>query len=189
MGLTSTNRVAAPMGSSMQLLEAPVKTICLDIACGSAKANGWVGIDIAPIQGVDIVHDLLAFPWPIPDNSVREARCFHFVEHIPALCWCCRNQQDPLFAFMDELYRIMVPSGTVLIESPHSSSIRAWQDPTHRRGINEDTFAYADKSWREEKDVAHYDIHCNFSRVYNFITDDHGQIKDVRILLTKVPEK
>lgn len=174
------------MELSMQLLEAPAKTIRLDIACGSEKANGWTGIDISPLSGVDIVHDLLDYPWPIADASVIEARCFHFVEHIPALCYCCRNQQDPLFAFMDELDRIMIKDGTVLIESPHSSNIRAWQDPTHRRGINEDTFAYTNKTWREEHGVAHYDIHCNFSRVYNFITDDHGQIQDVRILLTKI---
>jgi hypothetical protein len=53
----------------------------LDIACGQAKKEGFIGVDIARLPGVDIVHDLEQFPWPFDDNSIEEARCSHYVEH------------------------------------------------------------------------------------------------------------
>lgn len=157
----------------------------LDIACGSHKKDGWVGIDSAAIPGVDIVHDLLSFPWPIPDNSVTEARMLHYLEHIPMLCMCCRDRQDPLLQTFDELYRILAPGGTVLIECPHALSVRSWQDPTHRRAISENTFSYANAQWRAEHGVEHYDVHCDFALTYGFVTDGHGAVQDIQAQLTK----
>lgn len=159
----------------------------LDIACGSHKQPGWAGIDVADLPGVDIVHDLLSFPWPIPDESVSEARMLHYLEHIPMLCMCCRDQKDPLLATFDELYRILAPGATVFIECPHALSVRSWQDPTHRRAISENTFSYANAKWREEHGVEHYDVSCNFSLSYGFVTDGHGAVQDIQAQLTKLP--
>lgn len=158
----------------------------LDIACGESKAEGWVGMDVAPLPGVDIVHDLLTFPWPVPDASVSEARVLHYLEHIPQRCMCCRDQPDPLLRTFDELYRILVPGGTVFIECPHASSIRAWQDPTHTRAISENTLVYANKAWREGMRIGHYDVSCDFSATWSFVLDEHGAVKDIQALLTKI---
>ena len=57
----------------------------LDLACGGAKKEGFTGVDIADIEGVDIVHDLNIYPWPFEDGSVEEINCSHYVEHIPHL--------------------------------------------------------------------------------------------------------
>jgi predicted SAM-dependent methyltransferase len=70
----------------------------LDVACGQNKTPDFFGVDIAAEPGVDLVHDLENFPWPIPDNSVDEIVCNHYIEHT-----------KDLIKFMNEIYRIMKP--------------------------------------------------------------------------------
>lgn len=109
-------------------------TLRLDLACGEIKKEGFVGVDIAPLPGVDIVHDLAKFPWPFQDQSVDEVIVSHYVEHAP-----------DLIAFMNELYRITKPGAKVCITGPYYSSIRCWQDPTHVQALSEETFSYFNK--------------------------------------------
>src|SRR3990167_451721 len=56
--------------------------IKLDIGCGENKNVGFVGMDIRPGVGVDIVQNLEKFPWPLPDECVSIAVASHVVEHI-----------------------------------------------------------------------------------------------------------
>lgn len=159
--------------------------ISLDVACGSTCPAGWVGIDSVSLPGVDIVHDLLIFPWPIATESVAQIRCYHYLEHIPLICAHTRNQSDLLLQTFDELYRVLIPGGTVFVECPHASSLRASQDPTHCRFISENTFAYTNQQWRIEHGVAHYPIRCDFDATWKFISDEHGAIQDIQVQMTK----
>jgi predicted SAM-dependent methyltransferase len=143
----------------------------LNIAGGQQRMDGWTNIDIAKIPETDIVHDLNVMPWPLKDNSVEEALCSHYVEHIPTLCACCSGKQNPFFAFLDELYRIMIPGGKVTVISPYWSSIRCWQDPTHTRGISEYTFLYANAKWRMDNKLNHYPVHADFDFTYVYSMD------------------
>ena len=140
----------------------------LDIACGQQLQPGWTGMDIADIilpLGVKanyINHNVLEFPWPIESNSIYEARCSHFVEHIPHQLEGSNMMRNGLVLFMEELYRVMMPQGIVTIMAPYYSSQRAWQDPTHIRGITENTFRYFDKKWLESLGMGHYNIKADF---------------------------
>jgi len=111
--------------------------IRLDIACGHNKRPGWLGIDVRDLPGVDIVHNLEVYPWPLPDGCVLAAICSHYVEHI-----------DParfgFVKFMDEVWRVMRPGGQLLIATPHAWSVGYGQDPTHCNPVNENTFDYFD---------------------------------------------
>lgn len=129
----------------------------LDIACGSIKQEGWTGIDIAPLEGVDIVHDLFITPWPLEDNSVDEARCAHFIEHIP-----------DLISFMNELHRVMKPGATCQMWAPYYTSRRAWQDPTHVRAISEHSFLYYNQEWLTNNNLTHYGITADFDFSYAY---------------------
>lgn len=111
--------------------------IRLDIGCGGNKQSGWVGIDIREMPGVDFVHDLEVFPWPLEDESVLVATCSHVVEHI-------NPHKFGFVKFMDELWRVMKPGGEVAISCPHANSHGFGQDPTHCNMINETTWAYFD---------------------------------------------
>ncbi len=111
--------------------------IRLDIGCGEHKNDGFVGLDIRPLPGVDIVQDVEKYPWPLPDESVLTAVCSHVVEHI-------NPHKFGFVNFMDEVWRIMKPGGEFAISCPHGSSQGFLQDPTHCNSINESTWAYFD---------------------------------------------
>lgn len=163
----------------------------LDIACGQNKAPGFFGIDIAKTEGVDMVYDLEKFPWPIPDNSVDAAVSSHYVEHT-----------KDIISFMNEVYRILKPGGTILLRAPYYNSSRAWQDPTHTRVISEATFLYYNQEWMKANKLDHYGIKADFdfSFGYDFMPDwamrseeakafalRHytNVVADIQVLLTK----
>lgn len=76
---------------------------------------------------------------------------------------------DGLFKFMEEVYRILVPNGKIRIIAPYYTSMRAVQDPTHTRAINEVTFMYFNKDWRTLNKLEHYtSTTCDFDFVYGY---------------------
>lgn len=174
------------LSKSNGVVSARTPLIRLDVGSDSDKPHGWVRIDRDAAPGVDIVHDLFSFPWPIPDQSAYEIRAFRHLEHIPMLCLCCRDQVDPLLATFDEFYRLLIPGGTVMIGSPHGSNLsRAWRDPTNRRSITEETFLYANRETREKLGASHYPVQCNFDYTYDFGLNEHGERQDLRVTLVK----
>lgn len=128
------------------------KKIRLDLACGSHKRKGFTGVDVTK-QGTkaDLEHDLETYPWPFRDNTVEEVFCSHFIEHV-----------SDLVAFINELWRVLKPGGRVQFVAPYYTSVRAFQDPTHKRFISEQLFLYFDKNWRELNGLEHYPICCDF---------------------------
>lgn len=146
------------------------KTTKLDIGCGAAKQPDFIGMDYRQLPGVDIVHDVELFPWPLPDNSINIAMASHLVEHLNPMHPDARIAPliqlliskkvltaaevkkhigeitpGPLFMrFMDEVWRILKPNGQFMMAFPYAGSSGFWQDPTHINGINEATWAYFD---------------------------------------------
>lgn len=74
--------------------------IQLDVGCSDHKQEGWVGMDKRKVNGVDIVHDLERFPYPLPDNCCTQILCSHVMEHLNPQC---------AVTVMDEFWRIMKP--------------------------------------------------------------------------------
>jgi SAM-dependent methyltransferase len=111
----------------------------VDIGCGERK-DGDFGIDFYPYPGVDLVCDLTRFPWPVASESFDEAFCHHVIEHLP------REEdvagRDLLFAFFDEVYRILRPGGLLRFDVPHAHGELAFADPTHRRFFVERAFTF-----------------------------------------------
>jgi SAM-dependent methyltransferase len=132
-----------------------INELKLDLACGQNKTEGYFGVDIFP--GADAVVDLEQYPWPIESNSAEEIVCNHYVEHV-----------TDLIKFMDEIYRILKPGGKVKLVAPYYTSIRCWQDPTHKRAISEATFLYYNKEWRTNNKLDHYNIKSDFDYTYGY---------------------
>ena len=109
--------------------------IKLDVGCGYNKQKGFVGIDQYPREGVDIVHDIQDFPWPIPDNICSTILLSHVWEHV-----------EPKYRFqlMDELWRIIKHDGQLFISSPHDGSFLAAAHPAHYMCPNHATFQFFD---------------------------------------------
>lgn len=162
------------------LVEQATKPVRLDLACGQTPIDGYEGVDrFAPEAARKI--DLCRFPWPIADSSVDELYCSHFIEHIPNREIEPRDLLDPnpqmldrwagvdmLIAFFDECWRILKPGGKFRVICPSLRSNRAFQDPTHRRFIAAETFAYFSRDWREANKLEHYlRARCNFGGACN----------------------
>lgn len=105
----------------------------LVLGCGHAVREGWVNHDLAPLPGVDVVHDLRIFPWPFADHQFEEIRMKDVLEHLP----------DTVVT-MEELYRITVPGAKVHISVPYWNSLVATGDPTHVKFFNEYSFDFFD---------------------------------------------
>lgn len=118
--------------------------IQLDIGCGAHKQPGWVGMDIQPFDGVDIVHDFLKMPWPLPDGSVIRAIASHIIEHIPPVALLPDGTRFPFLEFMDEVWRVLKVDGQFALVMPYWTSQGFAQDPTHINMCNENTWAYFD---------------------------------------------
>ncbi len=146
----------------------------LDLGCGQRPADGYEGVDLYSDKAVHKV-DLMKFPFPWKDGSVGEIYTAHFIEHIPNRDIEARDlsvpgrvdllDKDMLFAFMDECWRILVPGGKLFIAVPNARSDGAFQDPTHRRFLNQNTFWYFNAQKRRELDVPHYRLECDYQIV------------------------
>ena len=96
----------------------------LDLGCGDNKVEGAVGLDNIAQTGVNIVHDLLHFPYPIESNEFDTIYLRHVIEHFNI---------DEINKIMNECYRILKKDGQLFINVPHVFSIAAFTDPTHKQ--------------------------------------------------------
>lgn len=115
--------------------------IQLDLGCGKRKQAHFLGMDVRDVEGVDIVHDLEAFPWPLPDQCCTMVLASHILEHIKP--W---KFFDPAArpCVIGEIWRVMKPDAQLLISCPYGVSSQYVQDPTHCNPINEATLQYLD---------------------------------------------
>jgi SAM-dependent methyltransferase len=96
------------------------RTPTLDVGCGNNKIPGAVGIDLVAGTQADIVHDLNVTPWPLESNSFEFVRLWSVLEHL-----------RDVVAVINEVHRVAKPGATVIIGTPHFSSVNAYTDPTH----------------------------------------------------------
>lgn len=95
----------------------------IDLGCGTAKMPGAIGMDNAALPGVDVVHDLLDFPYPFEAATADEIYLNHVIEH-----FILGDYQR----ILSEAHRILRPNGVVHVRVPHVFSVAAWADPTHK---------------------------------------------------------
>ncbi len=133
------------------MTDVKTKLFLLDLGSGPSPRYGHQGVDLYPGPGVTWQCDLDVIPWVLrpvgihriddwtaqPDNSVDGVTCNHLVEHV-----------RDLPRFMAELWRVCKPGATVEISHPYQFNVRAWQDPTHVRALNEISWFYFDAKWR-----------------------------------------
>lgn len=139
----------------MNATETPVLTV-LHIGCGRRKGQDaagvklhnrdgsdyagevkWLDLDGNPSVNPDVLCTLGVDPLPLPDDSVDLVLASHVLEHIGEL-----GKTEGWFYCWQELYRVMKGGGQVQFECPYATSVWAWADPTHIRGITEYTFLY-----------------------------------------------
>jgi SAM-dependent methyltransferase len=103
----------------------------LNLGCGRKPKSGAVNLDVSPVVGADVVHDLTCRPWPLASDSFREVYAFDVIEHL-----------DDVVGMMEELHRVCRHGARVHITVPHFSSANAFTDPTHRHQFSYFSFDY-----------------------------------------------
>ena len=104
----------------------------LDVGCGDARdPRATAGIDMRAYPGVDFVHNLEQFPWPIPESMFDRVICRDIIEHL-----------EDVVRVMEELHRITKASGLIEIWTPHYSHPNSFHDPTHKHHFTLGTFDY-----------------------------------------------
>lgn len=145
---------ASTTTTSMPALILP-KPLKLDLGCGKAKKEGFIGVDVRPFEGVDVVCDLGdGTRWPWADEIVDEAHCSHLLEHFTP---------NPRIHFVNELWRVLKKGAKCTIVVPHWASCRAYGDLTHQwPPVTEFWFPYLNAKWRAEN-APHEDRYtCDF---------------------------
>ena len=142
--------------------------ILLDIGAGDHRRKGFVTLDKRPLEGIDIVHDLEVFPYPLEDESCLTIVGSHIVEHIKP--WL-------MLDFMDELWRLLTVDGKLALSMPYGIGREFVQDPTHCNPCNEATWQYFDprfdrlytiykpKPWEIEDGFPQYQVTGNLEIV------------------------
>lgn len=126
----------------------------IDLGCGRGEWLELLTDEGVPVRGADLnpvvvaslvergydvtLSDVFVFLASQPDASAVAVTSFHLIEHLPSEQWL------PL---LDEIQRILVPGGLVIIETPNPRNILVgagdfFRDPSHRTPVFPDTLAY-----------------------------------------------
>ena len=119
------------------------------LGAGQKADPDVTNVDIRKMENIDIVHNLLEFPWPIEDNQFDVIVARDVVEHIPPMRGECWNEDetkmqrdDLLVLFMEQIYRIALPEAHVLLKFPHPAEKHQFGDPTHYRLLSPAAFTH-----------------------------------------------
>jgi SAM-dependent methyltransferase len=138
----------------------------LNLGCGRRDLRGlaeagteWITLDADPLVEPDIVCNLGKEHIPLPDNSIDTAIAIHVLEHIGR-----QGDTAEWFAFWEDLYRVLIPGGSVEFESPIYSSVWAWADPAHVRALSAESFIFfAQDNYRiKDSAISPFRIKCDF---------------------------
>jgi SAM-dependent methyltransferase len=118
----------------------------LNLGCGTDIREGWINLDIAGLDGVDVVHDINVLPLPFKSEEFDLILCKDILEHFEYI---------PL---LKELHRILKPGGVIEICVPHFTSQDNFIDPTHKKLFSFQTFDFFVLGSRFKRDY-YFDFH------------------------------
>jgi SAM-dependent methyltransferase len=126
----------------------------LDIGCGINKYPGAIGMDLNPRTNADVIADLDQFPFPFRDNSFREVRAMHVIEHVANV-----------IRVVEEMHRMLVPGGLAVIVTPHYTDYSSYGDPTHRWHLN----SFALRNFGDDHNSFEYYTNSRFREVSTYV--------------------
>ena len=114
LGRETANRIAAPYHdwrargrTRRTLLALPAKDLRINIGCGSRPLPGWVNLDAARGDKIDVVWDLRR-GLPFPDSSCSAVFSEHFIEHVT---------KEDAARFLSECYRVLKAGGVLRVST------------------------------------------------------------------------
>src|SRR5262249_16211951 len=133
------------------------------------------------------------FPWNLRNESVEEAHSSFLLNRVPG------NQRG---RFMDELWRVLMPSGKATIIVPYWTHPKCTIDPHFQHPpFSEWSFLIFNKEWRKQQNLTNT-CKCDFDHSYGYNLDQDtlarnsdtqpfwikhyvGAVVDLHVFLTK----
>lgn len=122
----------------------PWRPALVNLGSGKDYKPGWLNIDILDRAEPDLVLDLagevslplvthtrFGSPLVLEAGSVKRLHANNVLEHVPDLT-----------ALMTRALELLCEGGVFEIEVPYERALTAWQDPTHVRALNENSWLY-----------------------------------------------
>ena len=116
----------------------------MNLGSGKDYQPGWLNVDVLDRAEPDVVLDLgqpLQLPLAIPsrfgaqvvlaEGGLERIHANNVLEHVPDLT-----------LLMGNALRLLEEGGLFEIEVPYEKALTAWQDPTHLRALNENSWLY-----------------------------------------------
>ena len=104
----------------------------INLGAGADPQQGWTNVDMLKLEGIDVVHNLIKFPYPFEDNYAHEIMAVDVLEHLPPYV----GEEHGVIKFIEECHRILKPGGTLYMQTPGWKADFLWIDPTHVRGFD-----------------------------------------------------
>lgn len=143
----------------------PEEAIKINLGAGSEPTEGWLNVDWIKQAGIDVVHNLLEFPWTFADDEVAdEIKAIDVLEHMPLFT---EDLDSTPIMFIEECHRILRTGGKLFITVPHWQSPNLWIDPTHVRGY-------------DEKSMDYFDPETDHGKWYGYYSDKKFKVSSVR---------
>src|SRR2546426_894868 len=115
LGRGTANKLSAPYHdwrarrrSERMLASLPPKDLCVNIGCGPNPLDGWVNVDIARGERINVIWDLRC-GLPFNDESCSALFGEHVIEHVP------RKSAEKL---LRECYRVLQRGGVLRLSTP-----------------------------------------------------------------------
>ena len=135
----------------------------LNVGCGNDIRQGYVNLDVSPLPGVDVVHNLEIFPWPFEDNSFDEIILQNVLEHL-----------SDTIQVIEEVWRILKHKGKVIITVPYWNCWQSIADPTHKTYFHQYSFIFFDPKTKTGKERSYYSK-ARFNIDYRVVLKTHFQ--------------
>lgn len=125
--------VMEPVRHKFEQVAPDPEGLSVNLGAGTDIQPGWLNVDLVPLEGINLVHNLAIYPWPIDSNSAKQMRAVDVLEHLPNYT---QDLKPGVIAFIEECHRILKPGGVLFIQTPGWKAEFLWIDPTHVRGFD-----------------------------------------------------
>lgn len=113
----------------------------INLGSGNDPLDGFLNVDMLERDDVDVVHNLMDFPYPFADNCAIEIKAIDVIEHLDHYT---DDRKPTIIEFVKECHRILKTDGELYIQAPGWESEIFQIDPTHVRGFHRKSFDFFD---------------------------------------------
>jgi SAM-dependent methyltransferase len=128
----------------LTVTDEPWRPKLINLGSGKSYQSGWLNLDVAEPSEPDLLLDL-SLPMEFPatlnsatvgpvllaEGSVERINANNVLEHV-----------GDLPVLMTQCLNLLATGGEMCVEVPIERAITAWQDPTHVRAMNENSWLY-----------------------------------------------